>query len=55
MKKSDVFRFASYVVMGDKTLNSEDKAKILRVLFEEEDLALFVEKEELKKQEKENG
>ena len=54
MKKSEAFRLAAHSVMRDNSFTNQNKTDILRVLFAEEDLAAYIEKKELEKQEKEN-
>lgn len=55
MKKSDVLRWAMIAVMNYGEFSDADKLELLPTLFAERDLALLVEKEELKKQENNNG
>lgn len=49
MKKSLAYKLAQFAVLRDKELENCDKLKILRVLIASEDLALFTEQEEEKR------
>jgi hypothetical protein len=46
MKKSVAFNLAQIAVMGCPNIAPENKLEILRYLMEEENLAMFVEKQE---------
>lgn len=48
MKKSEAFILAQKAVLNDPFISTEEKLAIMRVLFAEEDLAKFLEKEENK-------
>ena len=54
MKKSECFKLAQESVIRNISISAETKVEILRVLIREEDMALFVEKSEEKKEQK-NG
>lgn len=49
MKKSVIFKLAQYAVLADNSLYAGDKLDVLRELIAQEDLALFVEKQEEEK------
>lgn len=44
MKKSECLRIAQEAVIKNQSISTEDKVEILRVLIQEEDMAIFVEK-----------
>ena len=48
MKKSYIFRLAQISVLNDHHLPVADKLEILRELFEQEDVAIYVEKRDEK-------
>lgn len=50
MNKSVAYKAAQYSVLANAGLCDSDKLEVLRVLMEAEDLALFCEKQEEKKQ-----
>lgn len=49
MKKSKIYRMAQGAVLTNEYLSIDDKLTILRELITQEDLALFVEKQEEEK------
>lgn len=49
MKKSEMYKYAQCAVVDVPNLTTLTKLEILRVLMEQEDLALFVEDQEKKK------
>lgn len=49
MKKSEAYHLAQIAVVATPAISVESKIEVLRVLFENEDLALFCEKKEEKK------
>jgi hypothetical protein len=51
MKQSEAFHKAQLSVLNDPNITFEETLEILRVLMHEEDLALFSEKKEEKKNE----
>ena len=53
MKKSELYHLAQIAVVLSPCLAPENKLEVLRTLFDDEDLAKFVEEREAK--EKENG
>ena len=55
MKKSECLRLAQEAVINSNALTTMAKGKILRVLIQEEDLALFIEKEKEKKEATSDG
>lgn len=44
MKKSEIYRLAQCCIVSSISLSAEQKLEILRVLMEQEDVALYVEK-----------
>ena len=46
MKKSEAYHLAQIAVVATPAISVESKIEVLRVLFENEDLALFLEKQE---------
>lgn len=46
MNKSEIYRIAQYAVLNCSSIGNKDKIDILRELIAQEDLALFVEKQE---------
>ena len=46
MKKSVIYRLAQLAVLDSQCFNDSNKLEILRELIAQEDLALFVEKQE---------
>lgn len=46
MKKSEIYRLAQYTIIDNQDMRTSQKAEILRELIAQEDLALFVEKQE---------
>jgi hypothetical protein len=46
MKKSELYHLAEVAVITTNTISVESKIEVLRVLFEQESLALFCEKQE---------
>ena len=50
MKDSEIYKKLQELVIVSGFLNNEEKIAILRVLFEQEDLALYTEECEQKKQ-----
>lgn len=46
MKKSEFYRSAQIAVINSRNLPVETKIEVLRILFEDEDLALYQEKQE---------
>lgn len=53
MKESEAYQLAEMAVVNSPCLSAQDKLAVLRVLFDKEDLALYIERKEEK--EKENG
>ncbi len=53
MKKSEIYHLAQIAVINSPSISPENKIEVMRVLLDEEHLALFVEEREAK--EKENG
>ena len=51
MKKSTVYQLAAIAVMESNCLTGQDKLEVLRVLFSDEDVSIFIEKQK----EKENA
>ena len=49
MKKSEAYHLAQIAVLGTQTISPEGKTKVLRVLFEDEDVAIYCEKKEAEK------
>lgn len=49
MKKSDVYHITQIAVLNSPNISPENKLEILKRLFEDERLALFVENEENEK------
>lgn len=50
MKKSEMYKYAQCAVVDVPNLTTLTKLEILRVLMEQEDVALYVEEQEAKKQ-----
>ena len=50
MKKSELYRSAQIAVINSRVLTPEIKIEVLRILFEDEDVALFWEREQEKKE-----
>lgn len=50
MKKSEIYKLAQQAVIVVPFLRTEEQLEILRVLMKNEDMALFLEKEEEKKE-----
>lgn len=48
MKKSEMYRLAQCGIVNSIMLSAEKKLEILRVLMEDEDLALYCEEQEAK-------
>lgn len=48
MKKSEAYRNAIFAVMDYKDIPQEDKLAVLKLLIDEEELALYIEQEEAK-------
>ena len=46
MKKSEVYHLAQIAVVATPAISVESKIEVLRVLFEQESIALFCEKQE---------
>ena len=46
MKKSEALKLAMYAVMGYDAIGKEAKLKVLKVLIDEENIALYCEKGE---------
>lgn len=53
MKKSEIYHLAQIAVITSQCITPESKIEVMRVLLDEEHLALFVEEREAN--EKENG
>ena len=53
MRESDAYKILQEIVVNTPVLRAEDKINIMRLLFEQEDLALYREEHE-KQEEKEN-
>lgn len=51
MKKSEMYRLAQCCIVNSLSLSAEKKLEILRVLMEDEDLALYCEEQETKQAE----
>jgi hypothetical protein len=51
MKKSTVYQLAAIAVMESNSLTGQDKLEVLRVLFSDEDVSIFIEKQKAKEQE----
>lgn len=51
MKKSEMYRMAQYAVINSPSMQAETKTEILRMLFENEDVAKYCEKQEEKEKE----
>lgn len=49
MKKSEVYRKAIFSVMDYKDISQEDKLVVLKELINDEEIALYCEKQEEKK------
>lgn len=52
MKDSEIYRILQELVVNTPGIETSDKCKMLRLLFEQEDLALYTESKE--EQEKDN-
>lgn len=50
MKKSEIYQLAQIAVVSSPCIAPESKVAILRVLFNEEDLSLYIEEREAKKE-----
>ena len=50
MKKSEIYHLAQIAVVTSPSIAPENKLEILRVLIADENLALFCEKQEAKKE-----
>lgn len=53
MNKSTAYKVAQISVLNNEFVCSEDKLAVLRVLMESEDLAIYCEKQEWEKKERE--
>ena len=54
MKKSEMLNIAQIAVVLSPAITPENKLKVLRVLMEEEDLAIYVEKRKEKDEQESN-
>ena len=50
MKPSTALRMAQYAVMEAKSIDVEDRLEIIKILMDKEELALYMEEAEAKKE-----